>query len=53
MIDTRNGMRIMRKHKKKLLLVSIAGLAVLGSMLGNTLIKEEGALLPPPRAVKL
>ena len=48
MIENRKGMMVMRKSKKKLLLISIAGLAVLGSILGNTLIKEEGFLLPLP-----
>ncbi len=43
----------MRKNKKKILMTSIAGLAVFGSILGSHLLKEEGTLLPPPRAVKL
>lgn len=49
MIDTRNGMSAMRKNKKKLLLTSIAGLTVLGSIVGNYLIKEgENFITPPP-----
>ncbi len=40
----------MKKDKKKLWLASVAGLAVLGSIAGNRLAKDDEFLSPPPHA---